>query len=227
MRPLTRTSETDTSPLTFDTTSTPPMSPVNASAATSGYRPKICQVWNTLIPIFPRQLITISRPTPRDTRQKVFSAPAESTLDVLHTEPNSRERRVSRTNPRRGARLRRPRRVASEHARRTDVSIGPAREVPAPPPARDVRTCLAHDFTSERPYMFRPRHRMPSPHPLPQCAQPPFRMRPPFHAPSPLRARRRRPGAAPRTCSRTLHDPPRRRKMRFHCVIILKTPRSR
>ena len=90
--------------------------------------------------------------------------------------------------------------------------MAPAREVPAPPPARGVRTCLAHDFTSERPYMFRPRHRMPSPHPLPQCAQPPlrtrlpFRMRPPFHAPSPLRARRRRPGAAPRTCSST---PPR------------------
>ena len=38
--------------------------------------------------------------------------------------------------------------------------MAPAREVPAPPPARDVRTCLAHDFTSERPYMFRPRHRM-------------------------------------------------------------------
>ena len=85
-------------------------------------------------------------------------------------------------------------------------SMDPAREVPAPPSARGVRTCLAHDFTSERPYMFRPRHRMPSPHPLPQCAQPPFRMRPPFHAPSPLRARRRRPGAASRTCSRT---PPR------------------
>ena len=55
---------------------------------------------------------------------------------------------------------RRPRRGTSEHARCTDVSTGPAREVPAPPPARDVRTCLAHDFTSERPYMFRPRHRM-------------------------------------------------------------------
>ena len=52
------------------------------------------------------------------------------------------------------------RRGTSEQVRRTDVSTGPAREVPAPPPARDVRTCLAHDFTSERPYMSRPRHRM-------------------------------------------------------------------
>ena len=60
--------------------------------------------------------------------------------------------------------------------------------------------------------MSRPRHRMPSPRPLPQCAQPPLRMRlpfrthPPFRAPSPLRARHRRPRAAARTCSRT---PPR------------------
>ena len=81
---------------------------------------------------------------------------------------------------------RRPRRGTSEHAWRT--------------------ISLRND------HMFRPRHRMPSPHPLPQCAQPPlrtrlpFRTRPPFHAPSPLRARRRRPGAAARTCSRT---PPR------------------
>ena len=69
--------------------------------------------------------------------------------------------------------------------------MAPAREVPAPPPARGVRTCLAHDFTSERPYTSRPRHRVPSARPLPQ------------HAQFSLQARRRRPGRAPRTCSRT------------------------
>ena len=63
--------------------------------------------------------------------------------------------------------------------------------VPLAPWAARRRPSLAHDFTSERPYTSRPRHRMPSARPLPQ------------HAQFSLQARRRRPGRAPRTCSRT------------------------
>ncbi len=63
--------------------------------------------------------------------------------------------------------------------------------VPPAPWAARRRPSLAHDFTSERPYTSRPRHRMPSARPLPQ------------HAQFSLQARRRRPGRAPRTCSRT------------------------
>ena len=58
--------------------------------------------------------------------------------------------------------------------------------VPPAPWAARRRPSLAHDFTSERPYTSRPRHRMPSPRPLPQCARSPQCARPPLRARLPL-----------------------------------------
>ena len=45
----------------------------------------------TLIQIFSGHLIPISRPTPRDAREKTFPAPAESALDVLRAGPKPRK----------------------------------------------------------------------------------------------------------------------------------------
>ena len=139
-----------------------------------------------LIPIFSGQPIPISRPPPINAGRKTFSAPAESALGFLHTEPNPRKGRVSHTIPKRGARLRRPRRAASERA----CSSVPRRG--APRGGTRARAAALR--------LFRPRHRMPSPrlHPLrarsPTCAASlshtfsPTRAASPTHAPSPTQA---------------------------------------
>ena len=88
----------------------------------------------TLIQIFSGHLIPISRPTPRDAREKTFPAPAESALDVLRAGPK----------PRKGAFPARFRDGAHDSAVKTTAGtwLGPVvgADVPGgPPPARDVR----------------------------------------------------------------------------------------
>ncbi len=171
----------------------------------------------TLIPIFSGQLIPISRPTPINAGRKIFSAPAESALDVLHTEPNSRKSRVPRTIPRRGARLLRPRRAASKRARRARDPRPPAGQHGARGDAETRKLFLKVGAPRGRTracasglYMSRSRHRMPSPALFPNARGLPCERG--VDGPEERRARVPAP----------LHEPPRRREMRFHRVIILK-----
>ena len=99
----------------------------------------------TLIQIFSGHLIPISRPTPRDAREKTFPAPAESALDVLRAGPK----------PRKGAFPARFRDGAHDSAVKTTAgtwlglergwdgnvagTCGRGRRPGGPPPARNVR----------------------------------------------------------------------------------------